>query len=190
MRTLFSFWQVLLLMCLVPRPEWYFHHGVSCAKVWSLSHPSCFWKWFYTLSLYGLALFLCFWDLGLSSTRQAILSSLNSIFISAWVCFSVLFIESSFQSWTAAVISFSLLALPWAALRNVLLFVFINQGAWLVGVCLLWSRVWCGWFMILGIEWAQPLLSPPRCEPGSHVCLWFVPVVCVPVLVLERQSPG
>lgn len=43
MRTLFSFWQVLLLMCLVPRPEWYFHHGVSCGKVWEHVIKS-YWK--------------------------------------------------------------------------------------------------------------------------------------------------
>ena len=34
MRFLFSFWQVVLPLCWIPRPEYYFHHGASCAKVW------------------------------------------------------------------------------------------------------------------------------------------------------------
>lgn len=32
-RFLFSFGQVVLVMGRVLWPEWYFHHGVSCAKI-------------------------------------------------------------------------------------------------------------------------------------------------------------
>ena len=34
LRSLFLLWQVVLPVCWVPRPEWYFHHGVGSAKVW------------------------------------------------------------------------------------------------------------------------------------------------------------
>lgn len=30
----FHFWQVALSVCCVLQPEWHFHHGVCCAKVW------------------------------------------------------------------------------------------------------------------------------------------------------------
>lgn len=33
-RSLLSLWQVMLPMCWVSWPEWYFHHRVSCAKTW------------------------------------------------------------------------------------------------------------------------------------------------------------
>lgn len=41
-RCLFSFWQMLLPEASIPRPEWSFHHGVNCHKMWGLHRSEGF----------------------------------------------------------------------------------------------------------------------------------------------------